>query len=347
MRVTKEAPMNPTSTQMRAIVQDTYGSAEVLQLEMIDRPAIGAREVLIEVAAAGLDRGVEHLMTGLPYLIRLIGYGLTKPKNRVPGLDVAGTVVGVGDDVTRFAPGDEVFGIAKGSYAQYAAAGEKKLAHKPTTATFERAAVAAVSGITALQALTTVGNLQPGQNVLIVGASGSVGSYAVQLTKALGGVVTGVASTPKVEFVRSLGADHIIDYTREDFADGTDRFDLILDIGGRNSVRRLRSVLAPTGTLVIVGGEGGGNWAGGIGRQLRAMLLSLFIKQRLTTFMSKESHTFMESLAEHMERGEVVPAIGQRFKLDEVPEAMRQMAAGTLRGKSAIVIDEKAPDDVS
>jgi len=339
--------MNETATTMRAIVQDAYGSAEVLELETIDRPAIGAGEVLIEVAAAGLDRGVEHLMTGLPYLIRLMGYGLAKPKNRVPGFDVSGTVVGIGDDVTRFAPGDAVFGIGNGSFAQYATAEEKKLAHKPASVTFEQAAVAAVSGITALQALTTVGELQPGETVLIVGASGSVGSYAVQLAKALGGVVTGVASSPKVEFVRSLGADHIIDYTREDFADGGDLFDLILDIGGRNSVRRLRSVLAPTGTLVIVGGEGGGKGTGGIGRQLRAMVLSLFTKQRLTTFISKESHTFMESLAEYIERGDVVPAIGQQFRLDQVPEAVRQMAAGTLRGKSAIVIDGNAHDDVA
>jgi len=347
MRAAKESPMNTTATSMRAIVQDVYGPAEVLGLETIDRPVIGAGDVLIEVAAAGLDRGVEHLMTGLPLLIRLMGYGLTKPKNRVLGLDVSGTVVGVGDDVKRFALGDEVFGIGNGSFAQYATADESKLAHKPASVTFEQAAVAAVSGITALQALTTVGELQPGGKVLIVGASGSVGSYAVQLAKALGGIVTGVASTPKVEFVRSLGADHIIDYTREDFADGSDRFDLILDIGGRSSVRRLRGVLAATGTLVIVGGEGGGKLAGGIGRQLRAMLLSPFIKQRLTTFMSKENHTFMESLAEYIERGEVTPAIGQQFKLDQVPEAMRQMAAGTLRGKSAIVIDERAPDEAS
>ena len=337
--------MKTTSKQMRAIVQDAYGSADVLELQTTDRPAIGAGEVLIEVVAAGLDRGVEHLMTGLPYLIRVVGYGLTKPKNRVPGLDVAGRVVAVGDEVTRFAVGDEVFGIANGSFAEYAAADEKKLARKPANMTFEQAAVAAISGITALQALTTVGNLRPGEKVLIVGASGGVGSYAVQLAKTLGGVVTGVASAPKVELVRSLGADHVIDYKREDLTDSTDRFDLIVDIGGRNSISRLRSVLAPEGTLVIVGGEGGGKWTGGIGRQIRATLLSPFIKQRLTMFMSKESFHFIEQLAQHMEKGDVVPAIGRRFSIDGVPEALHLMGAGQLNGKTVITIDEKAADN--
>ena len=254
------------STKMRAIVQDRYGSADVLEMGTIERPGIEPSEVLIEVVAAGLDRGVEHLMTGLPYLIRVAGYGLAKPKTRVPGLDVTGRVVAVGSEVTRFAPGDEVFGIGKGSYAEFAAADEKKLAHKPATVTFEQAGVAAISGITALQALTTVGKLQPGQKVLVVGASGGVGSYAVQLAKALGGAVTGVAGTRNLEFVRSLGADDVIDYTAEELGDRADRYDLIIDTGGRNSIRRLRSVLAPRGTLVIVGGEGCGKWTGGVGR---------------------------------------------------------------------------------
>ncbi|MBT8248206.1 MAG: NAD(P)-dependent alcohol dehydrogenase, partial [Acidimicrobiia bacterium] len=254
---------------MQAIVQDRYGSADVLELSTIERPEIKPDEVLVEVVAAGLDRGVEHLMTGLPYMVRIAGYGLTKPKTRVPGLDVAGRVVAVGSEVTSFAPGDEVFGIASGSFAQFAAAKETKLAHKPANLTFEQAGVAAISGITALQALTTVGKLQPGQKVLVIGASGGVGSYAVQLAKALGGAVTGVAGSRNLELVRSLGAEQVIDYTAEDFTDGGERYDLIIDTGGRNSIRRLRSVLAPTGALVIVGGEGGGRWTGGIGRQLR------------------------------------------------------------------------------
>jgi NADPH:quinone reductase-like Zn-dependent oxidoreductase len=285
-------------------------------------------------------------MTGLPYLIRVAGFGVTKPKNPVLGLDVAGRVVAVGADVTRFAPGDEVFGIANGSYAQFAAASEKKLAHKPANTTFAQAAVAAISGITALQALTTVGKLQPDQKVLVIGASGGVGSFAVQLAKSLGADVTGVASTPNLELVRSLGADHVIDYTQSDFVDGQTRYDLIVDIGGRNSISRLRSALASTGTLVIVGGEGGGKMTGGIGRQLRAMVRSPFTKQRLTTFISKEDFHFMESLADAMARGDVVPTIGQRFRLDEVPDALRQLAAGRLSAKTAIIIDEKAADDV-
>ena len=340
MSATQKSQMSTTTRQMAAIVQDRYGSADALALRMIDLPDIGANEVLIEVSAAGLDRGVEHLMTGLPYVVRIAGYGLIRPKTRVPGLDVAGRVVAVGGDVTRFKTGDEVFGISRGSFAAFAAADEDKLVLKPANLTFEQAAVAAISGITALQALTTVGDLQAGQKVLIVGASGGVGSYAVQLAKALGGVVTGVASTPKIEFVRSLGADQVIDYSQNDFVDSGERFDLILDIGGRNSIARLRRVLSANGTLVIIGGEGGGKWTGGVGRQLRALVLSPFITQRLTTFMSEESRRFIKPLADHMAKGEVIPAVGQRFELDRVPEAMRHLAAGKLSGKTAIVINQ-------
>ncbi|NNL14325.1 MAG: NAD(P)-dependent alcohol dehydrogenase [Acidimicrobiia bacterium] len=329
---------------MQAIVQDRYGSADVLELSTIERPEIKPDEVLVEVVAAGLDRGVEHLMTGLPYMVRIAGYGLTKPKTRVPGLDVAGRVVAVGGEVTSFATGDEVFGIASGSFAQFAAARETKLAHKPANLTFEQAGVAAISGITALQALTTVGKLQSGQKVLVIGASGGVGSYTVQLAKALGGAVTGVVGTGNLELVRSLGAEQVIDYTTDDFTAGGERYDLIIDTGGRNSIRRLRSVLAPTGTLVIVGGEGGGKWTGGIGRQLRAMLRSPFTRQRLTSMISKEDRAFIESLADYMERGEVVPAIGRRFDLAEVPDALRRLAAGSLSGKAVIVVDEAAAD---
>jgi len=232
-----------TDQQMQAIVQARYGSADVLELRTIDRPEIAADEVLIEVHAAGVDRGVWHLMTGQPYLVRLAGFGVLKPKNPVLGLDVAGRVVAIGDDVTRFQPGDEVFGIGKGSYAQYTTADQNKLAEKPTNATFEQAAVAAVSGITALEALTDVGHVEPGQKVLIVGAAGGVGTYAVQLAKALGAEVTGVSGPGMTDTVRAIGADHVLDYTQEDFVDGRSRYDLILDIGGRNSISRLRSVL--------------------------------------------------------------------------------------------------------
>ena len=327
---------------MQAIFQDDYGTADVLELRTVEQPTIAADEVLIQVHAAGVDRGTAHLMTGDPWLIRIAGFGLVRPKNKIPGLDVAGEVVDVGADVTRFAPGDAVFGIAKGSFAEYATAEEDKLAHKPTSLSFEQAGVAAVSGITALQALTDVGDLQPGQQVLIIGASGGVGTYAVQIAKAIGAEVTAVASTDKGELVRSLGADHVIDYTQDDFTEGDTSYDLILDIGGRNSVSRLRSVLAPAGTLVIVGGEGGNRLTGGVGRQVRAMLLSPFVKQRLTTFMSKEHHTLIERLAAHLESGAVVPTVGQEFVLEDAPEAIRQLEAGTTNGKSVIVVRNPA-----
>jgi len=258
----KKTAKSPTDTSlastMHAVTQRVYGSSAALATELIDRPRIANDEVLIEVEAAGLDRGVWHIMTGRPYLIRIMGYGFTKPKNPVLGLDVAGRIIEIGTDVTRFAVGDEVFGIAKGSFAEFAAAKQSRLVHKPTNVTFEQAAVSAVSGITALQALTTVGHLESGQHVLVIGASGGVGSFAVQLAKTLEATVTGVASGPKLAAVRALGADHVIDYTRCEIDDGGRHYDLIIDIGGRNKVSRLRRALTSTGTLVMVGGEGGG-----------------------------------------------------------------------------------------
>ena len=284
---TTETNQAADESTMRAIVQDRYGSAEVLRPARIGRPVIADHEVLIRVHAAGVDRGTWHLMTGTPYLMRVMGFGFRGPKNRVPGLDVAGTVAAVGPAVTRFAVGDEVFGVSRGSFAEYAAAREDKLAHKPANATFEQAAVVGISGGTALQALTA-GRLQPGQRVLIIGASGGVGSYAVQLAKAAGAEVTGVASTGKLDLVTGLGADRVIDYTRDDFADGVHHYDLIIDIGGNSPLSRLRRALTPTGTAVIVGGESKGNLTGGIDRQLRALLLTPFIGQRLTGLAAKE-----------------------------------------------------------
>lgn len=336
-------PRPDNSLELQAIVQNRFGAADVLELETVEELTVADDEVLIEVHAAGVDRGTEHLMTGLPYLIRLAGYGVTKPKNRTLGLDVSGVVVEVGSGVTRFAPGDEVFGISNGSFAPYATAAEDKLALKPANLSFAEAAVAAVSGITALQALTDIGELQPGERVLVLGASGGVGTYAVQLAKALGAHVTGVASTSKLDLVSSLGADQVIDYTRtgfdrSDFFGGDDRYDLILDIGGRSSVTRLRRALTRDGTLVIVGGEDGNRFTGGVGRQVRAMALSPFVGQRLTTFISTENFSFIERLAEFLISGQVVPVIGQRFELSEVPDAMRQLAAGNASGKTAIIV---------
>lgn len=321
---------------MAAIVQDTYGTSEVLHFGEIERPTIGDDEVLVKVRAAGIDRGTEHLMTGMPYLIRLLGYGFRRPKNPVPGLDVSGTVVEVGATVTRFGVGDEVFGIAKGSLAEYAAAKESKLALKPLALTFEQAAVVPVSSLTAIQGLLEVGRVQAGQRVLIVGASGGVGSYATQLAKALGAEVTGVASTSKLDLVRLLGADHVVDYTQQDFADGSVHYDLVLDIGGNTKISRLRRALEPRGTLVIVGGEDGGKWTGGIHRQLGAMLLSLFVKQRLTTFVSDENHVHLERVVEYIESGQVIPHIDRTYPLADAREAMHRLETGQARGKIAI-----------
>jgi NADPH:quinone reductase-like Zn-dependent oxidoreductase len=343
-RVHHSAPAGALPASMRAVVQRAYGSAADLDLDTVAVPGIAADEVLIEVHAAGVDRGVWHLMTGTPYVIRIVGFGLTKPKQPIPGLDVAGRVVAVGTDVTRFSPGDEVFGIASGSFADYAAAKQDKLALKPAGATFEQAATATVSGITALQALTDVGRLEAGQRVLVLGASGGVGSFAVQLAKALGAEVTGVASTGKLDLVRSLGADHVVDYTSADATDGTERYDLIIDTGGRTPVRHLRRALTTRGTLVIVGGENGNRWTGGVGRQMRAMLVSPFLKQRLTTFVSTEAHAFIERLAEFIEAGHVVPAIGRRFALEDAAQAIAEMEAGATRGKSVIVVRPDGSD---
>ena len=318
--------------------QDRYGTTDVLRLAQIARPQIAEDEVLVQVRAAGLDRGTWHLMAGQPYLLRVIGFGFRAPKNRVPGLDVAGTVVAVGSAVTRFSTGDEVFGIARGSFAEYAAVSEDKLSRKPPNLTFEQAAVVSISAGTALQALTDAGKVEPGQTVLIIGASGGVGSYAVQLAKAFGGEVTGVCSGEKLDLVSSLGADHVVDYTRQDFTDVAKSYDLILDIAGNASLSRLRSALTPTGTLVIVGGEEGGRWTGGFGRSLRAPLLSPFVRQRLTMLASKERASDQERLIPLIEAGKVTPSIDRTYPLDRVPEAMRHLEAGSVRGKVAITL---------
>ena len=323
---------------MKAIVRDTYGSPDVLDLRDIDKPEIGDEEVHLRVHAAGLDRGVWHVMAGLPYPIRLAGYGLRAPKNPVIGSDVAGIVETVGKNVSRFQPGDEVFGIGKGSFAEYVCAREDKLAPKPANLTFEQASVLAVSGLPALQALRDHGRVGPGQKVLIIGASGGVGTYAVQLAKAFGAHVTGVCSTTKVDMVRSIGADQVIDYTREDFAGGDQRYDLILDIGGNSTLTRLRRALTPRGTLVITGGETDGRWLGGTDRQIRALMLSPFVSQKLATFVSSENHEDMIILKELIESGKVTPVIDRTYPLSEVPEAIRYLEVGHAKGKVVITV---------
>lgn len=321
---------------MDALVQDGYGSSDVFSLTKIPRPEIGEHEVLVRVHAAGLDRGTWHMMVGRPYLLRVIGFGFRRPKNPVPGIDVAGTVAEVGSSVTGFALGQPVYGMSRGSFAEYAAVLETKLAAKPENLTFEQAAVIPISAGTALQALSDSGQVKQGQKVLVLGASGGVGSFAVQLAKAFGAEVPGVCSPGKQDFVRSLGADHVIDYTREDFADGSVHYDLILDIAGNPTLARLRRALAPSGTAVIVGGEGGGDWTGGFGRSLRAPLFSRFVGPRLTMLASKERGSDLERLAEHLRSGTLTPRVDRAYPLAKVPEAMPRLEAGDVCGKIAI-----------
>lgn len=322
---------------MRAIVQNAYGEAEVLQAADIEQPTITDSQVLVAVRAAGMDRGTWHLMAGRPYLIRVIGP--RRPRNPVPGLDVAGVVVATGAAVTRFQPGDEVFGMAKGgSFAEFAVAREDRLAHKPASMTFEQAAVTAVSGLTALQGLRDAGRITAGQRVLIIGASGGVGSFAVQLAKSFGAEVTGVCSSSKAEFVSSLGADRVLDYAHDDALSETARYDLILDLGGNTPLSRLRSVLAPNGTLVIAGGENGGPISGGMHRQLGAMLLSPFVKQRLTMLASTGKPDDMATLADLADAGSFTPAIDSSYPLESAADAMRHLVSGEVRGKIAIVV---------
>ena len=325
---------------MKAIVQDEYGSPDVLELRDIDKPEIGDDEVLVRVHAAGVDRGVWHLMTGLPYFIRLIipDLGLRAPKTPVPGSDVAGVVEAIGKDVTRFKPGDEVFGVGKSSYAEYARALESKLASKPANLTFEQAAVVPISGLTGLQAVRDSGKVQSGQKVLILGASGGVGTFAVQIAKSFGAEVTGVCNTTKVDLVRSLGADHVIDYKHEDFADGEQRYDVIIDAGGHSSLSHLRRALTPKGTLVIVGAETDGKWFGGFDRSIRAMLLSRFVSQQLVAFVNSENHEDLIVLKELIEAGKVTAVIDRTFTLSDAPKAIHYLKEGHARGKVAITV---------
>jgi NADPH:quinone reductase-like Zn-dependent oxidoreductase len=326
---------------MKAIVQDTYGSTEVLELRDVATPAPTDGEVLVRVHAAGLDRGVWHVMTGLPYLIRIVvpTLGLRRPKVPVRGMDLAGRVEAVGPGVTRFQPGDAVFGWSDhGSYAQYASVPEDHLAPMPAALGFEQAAAVPISAFAALQGLRDVGEVQPGQRVLVIGAAGGVGSFAVQLAKALGAQVTGVASTDQLDLVRAIGADDVVDYTREDVTDGTRRWDLILDTAGHRSLSRLRRALTPRGTLVIVGSEGRGRWMGGFDRNLRAVALSRLVGQRLRMLASKPRQDDLQTLRELLEAGKVTPVIDRSFPLAEVPEAIRHMVEGHGHGKIVITI---------
>ncbi|MGN5391894.1 NAD(P)-dependent alcohol dehydrogenase [Streptomyces sp. JL7001] len=321
---------------MKAIVQDRYGPADVLRLDEVDRPVPGRGEVLVRVHAAAVDQGVWHLVTGLPYALRPV-FGLRAPRVRTPGMDLAGRVEAVGPDVTRVRPGDEVFGSCQGSFAEYACAKEDALASKPAGLGFEEAATVPVSGVTALKALRDVGRVRAGQRVLVLGASGGVGTYAVQLAKAFGAHVTGVCSTAKTDLVRSIGADEVVDYKQEDPVDGSRRYDLVLDIAGNRPLSRLRRALTARGTLVIVGGEGGGRWLGGNERQLGALLLSPFVGQRLRSLaVMEQHHSDLRALTELIEDGSVTPVVDRSYPLAEVPDAIRHLRGGQVRGKIAI-----------
>ena len=323
---------------MKAIVQDRYGSADVLELATVDQPAPEDDELLVRVHAAGVDAGVWHLMTGLPYLIRLAGYGLRKPRQRIRGRELAGRVEAVGRDVTRFRPGDEVYGIGEGAFAEFARVPQKRAAPKPVNLGFEQAAAVPISAITALQGLRDKGRLQPGQRVMVIGAAGGVGSFAVQLAKAFGAHVTGVVSTTKTDLARSIGADEVVDYTREDATDGRRRYDLVLDTAGNRPLSSLRRALTPKGTLVIVGGEAEGRWLGGTERLLRAGLLSPFVGQRLLGFLAGEGADDLRALTDLIEAGKVAPVIDRTYPLDQAPEALRYWAEGHARGKVVVTI---------
>jgi NADPH:quinone reductase-like Zn-dependent oxidoreductase len=324
-----------TEGTMQAIVQNRYGSADVLRLAQIARPETGDNEVLVRVRTASLHIGDWHVMTGLPYLLRVVGFGLRAPKARVRGMDVAGTVEAVGENVTRFQVGDEVFGTCDGSFAEYAATAEDTLMLKPANLTFEQAAAVPTSGVAALQALRA-GEIKSGQQVLIVGASGGVGLFAVQIAKSFGADVTAVCSTSKVDLVRSIGADQVIDYTEEDFTQSESRYDVILVMGGNQSLSQLKRVLRAGGTLVPVGTEEGNRWVGGKA-WIRAMLLSRLVRH-LRPLASEPNQADLQFLAELIEEGKIIPVIDRSYPLERVPEAMRYLESGSARGKIIITV---------
>ena len=323
---------------MKAIVQDAYGSADLLELRDIDRPVPRDDEVLVEVRAAGVGPEVWHLMTGRPYVARA-ALGLRKPRIPVRGWDGAGRVEAVGAKVTGLEPGDEVFGSCEGgSYAEYARAKTAKLALKPANLTFEQAAALPVSGMTALQALSGKGRPKPGQRVLVIGASGGVGSCAVQLAAMYGAEVTGVCGPTGADFVRSQGAAHVVDHTREEITDGPHRYDVVVDNAGLRPLPVLRRALTPRGTLVIVGGEGGSGFLGGMSRGLRAVMLSPFVGQNLRNLVSLARHEDLLTLRELAELGRITPAVDRAYPLAEAAAAIRHLEKGHPRGKLVLTV---------
>jgi NADPH:quinone reductase-like Zn-dependent oxidoreductase len=329
----------PSASTMRSIVQHRYGTDPdaVLALAEIARPTIAAQQILVRVGAAGVDMGTWHCMTGLPYAMRLAGFGVRSPKAGNPGRAIAGTVEIVGTEVTGFKPGDEVYGSCDGAFAQYVAVDAERLALKPVNLTIEQAAAVPISAGTALQAIRKA-NVQRGQSVLIVGASGGVGSFAVQIAKAFGAEVTGVCSTSKIDLVRALGVDHVIDYITDDFAKRGERYDVIFDIGGNRRLSQLRRTLTRNGTLVIVGGETGGRWLGGFGRSLRAVLISPLVHQKLAMLASSENADDLRVLGDLIESGRIIPTIDRSYPLSETSAAIRYLKDGYAKGKVVITI---------
>jgi NADPH:quinone reductase-like Zn-dependent oxidoreductase len=321
---------------MQAIVHSRYGPPDALEVRDIEKPAISDDAVLVRVHAAAVGKGDWLTVRGLPYVARM-RYGLPKPKHPVPGFDVAGRVEAVGPNVAQLRPGDAVFGWCDGSFAEYASVPEGQLALKPGNLTFEQAAAVPISGFAALQALRDTGGVQPGQTVVVIGASGGVGSFAVQLAKAFGAEVTGVCSTKSLEMVRSIGADHVIDYTQQDFTRTGKRYDLLLEMAGNRALADLRRALTPKGTLVLVGGSGG-RWFMGTGRTLRAVVVSPFLGQRLRSFFSKPRGADLVVLKELIEAGKVTPVIDRTFPLSETPEAIRYVGERSTQGKIVITV---------
>jgi NADPH:quinone reductase-like Zn-dependent oxidoreductase len=324
---------------MSAILQAAYGGPEVLRLGLAPRPTPGPGEVRVRVAAAAIDRGTWHLMTGRPYAMRVMGFGFWRPKARIAGLDLAGTIDAIGPGVTAFAVGDVVCGIGRGSFAEWSIARVEKLARVPEGLDFTSAAALPVSGITAIEVVDAA-RIEPGQRVLVLGASGGVGTYLVQLAKAAGAHVTGVASRAKLDLVRALGADAALDYATEDplvgAGRGDARWDVILDVGGNRPIAALRAALTPTGCLVFVGNEQGGDVGGGLGRPLAAMVLAPFVRQRFVMAMSRERSADLARLVALVEAGRVRPVVDRVVALAEVPDALRALEAGEVRGKLAV-----------
>jgi NADPH:quinone reductase-like Zn-dependent oxidoreductase len=321
---------------MKAIVHSRYGPPDALELQDIEKPSVSEDGVLVRVHAAAVGKGDWLTVQGLPYVARM-RYGLRKPKHPVPGFDVAGRIEAIGSKVTELQSGDEVFGWCDGSFAEYASVPEGRLARKPTNLSFEQAAAVPISGFAALQALRDTGGVRPGQRVVVIGASGGVGSFAVQLAKAFGAQVTGVCSTKSLEMVRSIGADHVIDYTQQDFTRTGQRYDLILEMAGNRSLADLRRALTPKGTLVLVGGSGG-RWFMGTGRTLRAVVVSLFVGQRLRSFLSRPRGADLVVLKELIEAGKLTPVIDRTFPLRETPAAIRYVGERSTQGKTVITV---------